>query len=247
MLKIQFAKRYPWDLHKAVILKLYAARIGAYFSRVSASVCVCVSVRECVSVSVCVWRTTSYPRSRAQLKPAAMSITLLVLVIWVRQDFQLQLQLDPVPYPLTPHPPPLLPLTICSALALFRSQRNSKFFTANRRLSLGCKWKTIKFIEITCCCLKCVVAHCVAACAGVVVVVVVLHAAVALPLSLFLCPAVSVSFCVPVLAASFAIVNIKSQTVKPLLATHAYTDKQTHTDTLAHTHTRTHTRPSIHA
>lgn len=25
MLKIQFAKRYPWDLHKAVILKLYAA------------------------------------------------------------------------------------------------------------------------------------------------------------------------------------------------------------------------------
>lgn len=58
------------------------------------------------------------------------------------------------------------PLTICSALALFRSQRNSKFFTANRRLSLGCKWKTIKFIEITCCCLKCVVAHCVAACAA---------------------------------------------------------------------------------
>jgi len=25
MLKIQFAKRYPWDLHKAVILKLYAS------------------------------------------------------------------------------------------------------------------------------------------------------------------------------------------------------------------------------
>lgn len=136
-------------------------------------------------------------------------------------------------------PPPLLssfchsPLTICSALALFRSQRNSKFFTANRRLSLGCKWKTIKFIEITCCCLKCVVAHCVAACAGVVVV---LHAAVALSLSLSLCFAVSVSFAVPVLAASFAIVNIKSQTVKPLLATHAYTHKNTQTLGRAYTH-----------
>lgn len=50
MLKIQFAKRYPWDLHKAVILKLYAARIGAYFSRVSASVCVSVRVYVCACV-----------------------------------------------------------------------------------------------------------------------------------------------------------------------------------------------------
>jgi len=42
MLKIQFAKRYPWDLHKAVILKLYADRIGTYFF--FSYVCVWVSV-----------------------------------------------------------------------------------------------------------------------------------------------------------------------------------------------------------
>lgn len=95
-------------------------------------------------------------------------------------------------------------------------------------MSLGCKWKTIKFIEITCCCLKCVVAHCVAACADVVVVVF-LHTAVAL--SLCLCSAVFVS----VLAASFPIVNIKSQTVKPLLGTHAYTHTQPHTHSADHT------------
>lgn len=103
-------------------------------------------------------------------------------------------------------------------------------------MSLGCKWKTIKFIEITCCCLKCVVAHCVAACADVVVVVF-LHTAVAL--SLCLCSAVfvtvSVTVSVPVLAASFPIVNIKSQTVKPLLGTHAYTHTQPHTHSADHT------------
>lgn len=60
MLKIQFAKRYPWDLHKAVILKLYAARIGAYFSRVSASVRVCVRVGVRVSVRVKNYKLPSF-------------------------------------------------------------------------------------------------------------------------------------------------------------------------------------------
>jgi len=48
MLKIQFAKRYPWDLHKAVILKLYADRIGTYFFFFFLYVCVCAYVRVCV-------------------------------------------------------------------------------------------------------------------------------------------------------------------------------------------------------
>lgn len=102
-------------------------------------------------------------------------------------------------------------------------------------MSLGCKWKTIKFIEITCCCLKCVVAHCVAACADVVVVVVVVFLHTAVALSLCLCSAVFVTVSVPVLAASFPIVNIKSQTVKPLLGTHAYTHTQPHTHSADHT------------
>lgn len=219
MLKIQFAKRYPWDLHKAVILKLYAARIGAYFSRVSAGVCVSMCVQVCVCGELQATLVEGTAKTRCHVNNFACISHLSKAGFPATATATARPSIAPLSTP-----PLAVTLTICSALALFRSQRNSKFFTANRRLSLGCKWKTIKFIEITCCCLKCVVAHCVAACADfavvvVVVVVAVLHAAVALSLSL--CSAVSVTVSVPVLAASFAIVNIKSQTVKPSLGTHA--------------------------
>jgi len=70
MLKIQFAKRYPWDLHKAVILKLYADRIGTYFFFFFLYVCVCAYVRACVCVCVLGrnYQNAMLPSLRVKLK-----------------------------------------------------------------------------------------------------------------------------------------------------------------------------------